>query len=314
MLGSGGNVTLTDTENIYSGEKNVRPGADPALAGRVFIVTRAREQSAKMTALIESYGAKVIHCPAIEIVAPDSWEALDRAIREFEKYDWVIFTSANAARFFFTRLKENLCSDAGSQFSNKRVCAIGPATRRSIQEAGVAVDLVAEESVAEGVLEAIVGHLGQGESLRGKRVLIPRARASRDLLPAELSKLGAIVDAVETYQTVKPDVDAGRVIALFERRAVDAITFTSPSTILNFAALVSPHDLRELIGDAVVGCIGPVTAAKAREFGLDSVVQPESYTAESLIEAMTIRLKEAYDAMMRGETVPLKKRDGDICK
>ncbi len=293
MLGSVEGVKVSDTEKNYSGKKNSLREAEPRLTGRVFVITRARNQSSEITALIESYGARVIHCPTIEIVPPDSWDAVDRAISELEKYDWVIFTSANAVRFFVKRLGERTASDAGSQFSRKRVCAIGPATRRSIEEVGIAVDLVAEESVAEGVIETIKSRYGQGDSLRGKSFLIPRARFARDVLPNELLKLGAIVNAVETYQSVKPEVDGEKIVALFEQGTVDAITFTSPSTIINFAALVSPRELPELLRHTVVGCIGPITAVKAREFGLESVVQPEQYDAESLIKAMARLLASA---------------------
>jgi uroporphyrinogen III methyltransferase/synthase len=281
---------LSDAEKNISGKKNTLTKAKHRLAGRVFIITRAREQSADITTLIESYGGKAVHCPTIEIVPPESWEGVDRAINEFEKYDWVIFTSANGVRYFLDRLKERASSDKGSLFSEKRVCAIGPATRRSLEEAGVAVDLVAEESVAEGVVKAIIGHLNPEDSLRGKHILIPRARYARDVIPDELSKLGAAVDAVEAYQTMKPDVDCAHILDLFERRSVDAITFTSPSTVVNFAALVSPRRLSELLSDTVVGCIGPVTSAKARDLGLDDIVQPENYDARSLIEAIVLRL------------------------
>jgi uroporphyrinogen III methyltransferase/synthase len=281
---------LAGTEKKISRKKNSRAGVEYRLDGRVFVITRAREQSADMTALIESYGGKVVHCPTIEIAPPESWDGLDRAIDGFEKYDWVIFTSANAVRFFLKRFKEKVPSDVVEIFSKKRVCAIGPATRRSIEESGLAVDLVAEVSVAEGVLMAIKGHLNRRDSLRGKKILIPRARLARDVLPDELSKLGAQVDAVEAYQTIKPDLDFAPIIRLFERGSVDAITFTSPSTIVNFAALVSPHSLSELLRDTLVGCIGPVTAAKARDLGLDEIVLPDNYDAQSLIEVMALKL------------------------
>jgi uroporphyrinogen III methyltransferase/synthase len=277
-------------EKNISGKKNTRTEDDYRLNGRVFAITRAREQSVEITTVIESYGGKVVHCPTIEIVAPDSWGGVDRAIEGFEKYDWVIFTSANAVRFFLNRFKDKPSTNIGRLFSKKKVGAIGPATRRSIEEAGLAVDFVAEESVAEGLLKAIKDHLDPEESLRGKCFLIPRARFARDVIPEELSKLGAVVDAVEAYQTIKPDVDCAHIISLFERRAIDAITFTSPSTIVNFAALVSPHSLPELLRHTVVGCIGPVTTAKARELGLDEIVQPENYDAQSLIEAIALRL------------------------
>lgn len=255
------------------------------LKGKTIVITRPRAQSGHMTMHLEQLGATVIHCPTIEIVEPVSWAALDDAIEQLAAYDWLVFTSSNGAEFFFRRLGEK-CGDYSSRMSHLSVCAIGPATAKAIAKARVRVDLIAEDSKAEGTLAAIVERAGGKNKIRGLRFLIPRARIARDVLPVELSNLGAYVNAVEAYQSVKPEADAESIIRLLKEGAVDAITFTSSSTISNFAALVAAEEVSKLLRDVLVACIGPVTAATAIDYGLTNIVQPDVYNATALVEAI----------------------------
>ena len=263
-------------ENSY----DIRP-----LAGRRVMVTRARGQSGEMTALLENLGATVIQCPTIEIREPDSWDGLDRSLAGLEEYDWIVFTSANGADFFFRRLSEKR-ADALSTLKRNVVCAIGPLTARAVETAGARVDLVVGDSKAEGAIAAIIELLGGEERVRGLRFLIPRAKVARELLPARLSELGAKVDVVEVYRTVKPDIDGRAIAGLFTKGEIDAITFTSSSTVANFAAMTGLNTLAGLLAGVTVACIGPVTAATARQYGLTDVLQPETYTAAALVESL----------------------------
>jgi uroporphyrinogen III methyltransferase/synthase len=245
-----------------------------------------------MTRQIEQLGARVIHCPTIEVAEPTSWAALDAAIEQIATYDWLVFTSANGAEFFFRRLAEKRRGlDAST--SSPVICSIGPATAKAIEKAGIRVDVIAEDSKAEGALAAIIARAGGENRIRGLRFLIPRARIAREVLPVELSSLGAYVDAVEAYQTVKPDVEAGNIVRLFTEGAVDAITFTSSSTVHNFAALVGAGDLSTLLRNTLVACIGPVTAATAIEHGLTNIVQPDVYNTTAMVEAMAKAIEDA---------------------
>jgi uroporphyrinogen III methyltransferase/synthase len=251
------------------------------LRGKTILVTRARAQSEDITAHLEALGAVVIHCPTIEVVPPSSWARLDASIGKIKEYDWIVFTSANGARFFFRRLGE--MQREGVEALAAQVCAIGPATARAIETAGAVPHITACDSSGEGALRAIIDHVGGDESVRGLRFLIPQARVARETLPAGLRSLGAHVDAVETYQTVKPVVQPDHIIRLFKENSIDAITFTSPSTVSNFAEIVGLTDLSDLLGTTLVACIGPVTAMTAVSYGLGRIVQPAQHNAAELV-------------------------------
>ncbi|HTG17430.1 MAG TPA: uroporphyrinogen-III synthase [Blastocatellia bacterium] len=266
-----------DKSKAAANPKRRRP-----LAGKTVLVTRPLTQSSGITRLLEQGGASVVHCAAIEIIPPSSWEAIDRAIRKIESYDWLVFTSANGPQFFFDRFAE-VPARVFQPPIHQSICAIGPATAKAIEAAGTRVDLVVRESTAEGVLREIIERVGSQVAIRGLRFLLPGARQARDFLPVELRRLGAQVDAVEAYQTVKPNVDIG---SLFELHKISVITFTSPSTVLNFAKLVGADLLAVLRKNTLVACIGPVTAAAAVEQKFKRIVQAESATTEALVEAI----------------------------
>ncbi|HKY06070.1 MAG TPA: uroporphyrinogen-III synthase [Blastocatellia bacterium] len=259
------------------------------LEGRTVLVTRPPAESEEMAATLRSLGARVLFCPTIEIAEPDDWGDVDSAIDRLETYDWIVFTSANGVSYFFRRLQQRRGELSKGWSAQARVCAIGPRTEKALEAAGAPPRLVASDSRAEGVIEALTRYLGGADKLRGLSFLIPRSGIARDHLPIELSKLGARVDAVEAYKTVRPntsEADAAEIKNLFEAGAIDAVTFTSSSTVSNLAALVGADRLAALMGDTTALCIGPVTAATAREYRIAKIVQPETYTARAMIDAL----------------------------
>jgi uroporphyrinogen III methyltransferase/synthase len=194
-----------------------------------------------------------------------------------------MFTSANGVEFFFRRLEEKCATYPDDLIST---FAIGPATARALKERNARVDLIAEDSKAEGALAAIIVHMGSEEKLRGIKFLIPRAQAGRDFLPDELTRLGAHVDVAKTYRTVKSDIEGSTVIKMFEEQTIDAITFTSSSTVSNFAAILGIEDLSALLEKTLVACIGPTTTATASKHGLRHVLQPQTHTTPALVKAI----------------------------
>jgi uroporphyrinogen III methyltransferase/synthase len=243
------------------------------LHGRRIVVTRAREQASAITGLLHGLGAEVIELPTIEIRPAPDYAALDAALAHLNEYDWLIFTSANGVRFFFERLD---LSAADVRSIRGRICAIGPATRESIERAHLKVDVTAAEYVAEGLLAALKDY-----DLAGKRVLIARAAVARDVLPKELALRGARVDVVEAYRTVPPDNLAADASNLLTRKP-DWITFTSSSTVQNLVAAAGAAALEGVR----TASIGPVTSATLRKHGIPVTVEASVYTVSGLVDAI----------------------------
>jgi uroporphyrinogen III methyltransferase/synthase len=265
---------------------NVKASEDGRpLAGRRIVVTRARAQAASFVEALESLGAEAIEFPTIEIVAPESYEALDGAIDKIAEYDWIIFTSVNGVSCFATRLTA-LKKDPLA-LRKMRVAAIGPETAKAVESLGVALHVVPEEFRAE----AILGKL-RPEEMRDRKVLIPRAAEARDVLVQTLRQWGAAVDVVEAYRTVAPTNDPGWMRALLLGGKADMVTFTSSSTVKNFVALVEAKNLKQLLAVTAVACIGPITQATAEEMGIRVDVVSRDYTVAGLTQAIVDYFKK----------------------
>src|SRR5947209_3863960 len=255
------------------------------LAGRTIVITRARAQGTEFAVELERLGARVVSCPTIEMVDPESYALLDQAMENLYGYDWLIFTSVNGVDFFMRRL-EKLGHDV-SELDDLSVCAIGEATALRLREEQVHVDVVPEKFKAEGAYAAIETYVGGRSTLNRLNFLIPRAMVARDYLPDALEDAGARVDVVPAYRTVRPNTtERGRVEAMLAGGAVDCITSTSSSTVQNFAQLFDTMDLSKLLEGVAVACIGDITSATAAEYGLRTEIMPTEYTIPALIRAI----------------------------
>jgi uroporphyrinogen-III synthase len=241
-----------------------------ALAGRRVLVTRARAQADALTSKLISLGAVPVVFPTIEIAPLDDPALLDQAIHALETYQWVIFTSVNGVISFWDRLSA-AGMDSGC-LQAIAVAAIGPATAAALIERGVYPRYMPSEYVAE----AIAAGIGD---VSGSRILLPRAEIAREMLTVELRRKGAIVDEVAAYRTIlaKPDQHAMADL----QGGIDAILFTSSSTVRNFVDLTG-SDTRS----AVIACIGPITAQTARDMGLHIHVVATEYTMDGLVQAL----------------------------
>ena len=249
------------------------------------MITRALAQSAGFAAELESYGARVVACPTIEIVEPESYAVLDEAIANLFGYDWLVFTSTNGVDFFLRRLA-HLGRDV-ADLDGLKVCAVGDATVERLSDASVHVDVMPQRFKAEGVFAALESYLGGAAAFDRLNFLIPRAAVARDYLPRALEAAGARVDVAPAYRTVAPETtDRARVEALLVGGAIDCVTFTSASTVRNFAQLFDTNDLSALLAGVCVACIGDVTAATAAEYGLRADVQPAEFTTHALARAV----------------------------
>jgi uroporphyrinogen III methyltransferase/synthase len=255
------------------------------LFGKRIVVTRSRDQASVFAEMLIDRGATPIEFPSIDVVPPADWNELDAAIDAIEQYQWLIFTSANAVRFFFQRLRER--GKDIRTLKGVRLCAVGPKTAEELQVYSLTADLIPSEFKAEGVLAAL-----GGEQVRGQRILIPRARVAREILPDRLRELGAEVTVATAYENVRPASDVDRIKKLFIERKVAAVTFTSSSTVNNFIEMVGQSEYKSLMAGVTVACIGPVTARTAVEHGMAVDVMPKDYTIPALVDAMVEYFKK----------------------
>jgi uroporphyrinogen III methyltransferase/synthase len=249
------------------------------LTGKTILITRAREQSSEFAARLRERGADVVEFPTIEIAPPLHWKNLDRAVEQLDAYDWIIFTSVNGVIFFLQRLNE---TGKRPEFpASLKVCAIGPATGKKLKKNGIRVDYTPKEYVAEAILEGF-----EKMDVRGKRILLARVKKARDILPRGLKAMGAKVDVVETYRTLKPRGGSKRLKEILTQGKVDVITFTSSSTVNHFIELLGKGDVKKKLKGVTIASIGPVTSQTAREQRLSVHIQPEEYTIPALTEAI----------------------------
>ena len=249
------------------------------LFGKRAVVTRTREQASKLTRLLEENGAGVIEFPTIKIVPPKSFKELDRAIDNIADYDWVIFTSVNGVKYFLLRLAEK--GKDIRELKGIRIGSIGPATAGELKSLGIIVDLIPEEYQAESLVDYF-----EKVGIKGKKILIPRARVAREVLPDRLKEMEAIVDVVTAYETVKPEENVDEIKKLLSEKKIDLITFTSSSTVTNFVEMFQKDEIKKLLKGVTIASIGPITAKQGEKFSLSSHIIPEKFTIESLVESI----------------------------
>jgi len=249
------------------------------LMGQCIVVTRAREQASDLVKRLSDLGAECLECPTIKVSPPQDVKPLDRAMENLSSYDWLIFTSVNGVNFFFERLFQK--NKDVRALKDIHTAVIGPATEKRLFDFGLKSDIVPESYRAESVVKAFAG-----KDVTGRKILLPRAKEARPVLPLELKKMGAVVDEVTAYCThaVKDNTDV--LSARLKERSIDMITFTSSSTVKNFRALFPNEDLKDLMRGVTIASIGPVTADTARDLGFDVHIIAESYTIPGLCQAI----------------------------
>ncbi|MBA2302155.1 MAG: uroporphyrinogen-III C-methyltransferase [Acidobacteria bacterium] len=261
---------------------------DRPLFGRRIVVTRSREQAGELMEMLEERGAEAIAAPTIRIAAPDDDGPLDQAVAAVSSFDWIIFTSSNAVDSFMTRL--TAAADV-RELKGVRICTVGPSTASRLLRYGIRADLMPAEYRADALMDT----LRTAGPLRGKRVLLPRADISRDGLVDALRQAGVEVVDVAAYRTTlaQSDASGGRdIYRMLLDGEIDAVTFTSASTVVNFAQIHGPEQAADLLRGTVVASIGPVTAQAAQQLGIVTTVQPERYTIPDLVDALVEHFRE----------------------
>lgn len=249
------------------------------LFGKRIIVTRARAQASDMIRRLTSLGADCLEYPTIKIVPPADFSRLDEAIDTLGTYHWIIFTSVNGVDAFFNRLQGT--GKDSRALGNLRTACIGPITAERLRGYGLNTDILPESFRAESIIAAFAG-----ETVAGKRMLLPRAAEARPILPAELTKMGAVVDEIPVYQTISDTENADALIEQLASGDVDLITFTSSSTVTNFKKLLPPDRFDALIKGVAIASIGPITTETAQKHGFTVHAEAAIYTIEGLCDAI----------------------------
>jgi uroporphyrinogen III methyltransferase/synthase len=252
---------------------------DRPLLGKRIVVTRARQQASDLIKYLADLGADCLECPTIKIIAPEDDAPLKQAIQNLAQYDWIVFTSVNGVSYFF----EYLFADNKDvrALNHLRTAAIGPATAKRLLDFGLKSDIVPKTYRAESVVKAF----GK-EEIKDKKILLPRAAEARPVLPVELTKMGAHVDEVPAYQTIKDLDNADVLINGLEEKSINLVTFTSSSTVKNFKELLPADKFKQLINGVTVASIGPITSDTARDLGFSVDITAEEFTITGLCLAI----------------------------
>jgi uroporphyrinogen-III synthase len=248
------------------------------LAGRRILVTRGAMQAAKLSDGLRALGANPVEVPVLEIVPPASYELLDAALGNLTSYDWLIFTSANTVHTLAER-----ASHAGKplpKFSAPQVAAVGAATAQAARDAGMAVSVVPENYIAEGLV-ATLQH-----KIAGKRVLLARAAVARDLIPDALRAAGATVDVVDAYRNAMPEA-APRQLRIAFAKGLDAATLTSSSSVTHLARAAEAAGIPFPLKGVRSISIGPITSQTLRDLNWPPAAEADPHDIPGLIAAVT---------------------------
>ncbi len=247
------------------------------LAGKRVLVTRAVHQAGKLSDGLKTLGAEPVEVPVLEIRPPDSYDALDAALRKLSSFDWLVLTSVNTVQAMTARCSKLDVDVSGIKLL--KVAAVGGATAEAARKADFRVSVVPDSYTSEGVVGAL------GDSILAKRVLLARAKVARDVIPDTLANAGALMTVVDAYQTGLPDGARERLVEAL-KVGVDAATFTSSSSVRNLAEVAKEACVEFPLAGVAGVSIGPVTSATMREFGWAPAGEAVVSDLPSLIEAV----------------------------
>ena len=250
------------------------------LFGRRIINTRSRGQASMLSKSLTNLGAEVIELPTIEIVPEPENSDLKDKIKKIKDYDWLIFTSPNGVDAFFKKFLKRY-NDI-RELGNAKIACIGPGTSDAVKSYHIHVDITAKKAVAEG----LIAELETADSWKNKRILLPRAKEARDVLPDTLSSWGAHVDLAVAYKTVKPaDIRKSTLQDIVENR-YDLITFSSSSTFKNFIDLFSKEKLPDVLHNIKAVSIGPITSSTMHDLNVKPLIEASEHTIPGLVRSI----------------------------
>lgn len=268
-------VNLRQKLNWF-GKNNTLP-----LLGKRILVTRPSAQADAFVKLLKAQGAEAIKMPLIEITPPEDSEKIERNLSQIDKYNWVVFTSANGVDYFMQRLKSNNIGIA--RLKTLKFAVIGCQTLKRLESFGLKAKLMPEQFRQEALGKEIIKKIE-----KGARILLAQAEGSRDVLHKMLKKQGFKVNRLAIYRTKPIMSQKARLRELFLKRKIDIVTLTSSSCVEAFVRLTK-NGLRNYLKKVVIAVIGPVCKERAEKLGLPVDVIPKEYTISGLTEALIER-------------------------
>jgi uroporphyrinogen III methyltransferase/synthase len=256
------------------------------LTGITVLVTRSAGQSTAFRDRLEAVGARVVEMPALEISPPSSWQELDRAIAQLDRYHWLILTSSNGVDYFCDRLLSQ--GKDTRDLAGLKIAVVGKKTAASLKQRGLQPDFIPPNFVADSLVSEFP------EAVAGKNILFPRVESGgREVLVAEFTAAGAQVAEVAAYQSGCPKKINPAVANLLLQRQVDVITFASSKTVQYFSQLLSQElaaeynqDLSTLLSNVCLASIGPQTSKTCLNLFDRVDIEAEEYTLDGLTEAL----------------------------
>src|SRR5947207_924938 len=245
------------------------------LYGRRIVVTRATQQAQALTEKLRELGADVIEMPATQVARLDL-APLREAIGELSRYQWLILTSQNAVAILWEQLLGK--GRDVRALAALKIGAVGPATAGALLEHGIAVDVIPQRFVAEGLLEM----MRERNDVASKRILYVTAEGSRDVLPQGLREIGAEVDVIEAYRSVLDGQGAERLARAIEAGKLDLATFTSGSAVRGYVDAIG----EDLAVQVPAASIGPQTSDALREAGIEVNAEAKESTVDGLVSAV----------------------------
>lgn len=257
-----------------------KSGTAGPLAGKRIVVTRAPEQAGELIRALEALGAEMLMLPTVSFAPAEDPAELDAAFARIADFDWILFTSQNAVRFFCGRWIATGRKRSALGCVEGRVAAVGSATARVLAEVGMRVDYLAQTQTGESLAAEL------RDSVRGRQVLLPRSNRVDDRLPSAMRAAGATVHEVTAYRTLRPETLDPEIQASLRRAEIAAIVFASPSAFHNLTAFVPSAELAALSTRVQFAAIGSTTARALREAGARVAIESNDSSSAGLADAI----------------------------
>ena len=250
------------------------------LNGRRIVLTRNPDGSSRLGSCLEALGAEILEIPLIEVKFDIDGEAAEEIFKEWASYEWLLFTSRNGVKHFFTAFF-NAYDDIRS-LGFVRIGAVGKGTVEALAEYHIRADLVAPKATAAELAKA----LGEEQTLDNLKILIIIGNRNREDLTRELWQERAIVDTLRVYSTSFCDLAGNAGAEKFRKEGADAIVFASASAVQAFGEQAEHLSLEKGAKVPALCSFGPTTSDKMKEAGIPVAVEADSPGLDGMAEAL----------------------------